>query len=30
VKSGAWSLPDAERVGALIAAGNARRVYGLS
>ncbi|MET9295629.1 amidohydrolase family protein [Streptomyces sp. NPDC003077] len=29
VRSGAWSAADAGRVGALIAAGNARRVYGL-
>ncbi|WP_199836191.1 amidohydrolase family protein [Streptomyces sp. NRRL F-4489] len=27
--SGAWSAADARRVGAMIAAGNARRVYGL-
>jgi hypothetical protein len=26
---GAWSRPDAERVAALIAAGNARRLYSL-
>ncbi|MFD7668456.1 amidohydrolase family protein [Streptomyces sp. NPDC059788] len=30
VRSGAWSAADATRVAALIAAGNARRVYGLS
>jgi predicted TIM-barrel fold metal-dependent hydrolase len=30
VTQGAWTLRDAERVGALIAADNARRVYGLS
>ncbi|MGW0761297.1 amidohydrolase family protein [Streptomyces sp. NPDC002814] len=29
VAEGAWSLADAQRVAALIAAGNARRVYGL-
>ncbi|KOG91604.1 amidohydrolase, partial [Streptomyces varsoviensis] len=29
VEDGAWSAPDAERVAALIAARNARRVYGL-
>ncbi|WP_229851961.1 amidohydrolase family protein [Streptomyces albospinus] len=28
-ESGAWSAPDARRVGAMIAAENARRVYGL-
>ncbi|MFK8844550.1 amidohydrolase family protein [Streptomyces sp. Ac-502] len=30
VRAGAWSAADAERVAALVAAGNARRVYGLS
>ncbi|MFI0259087.1 amidohydrolase family protein [Streptomyces sp. NPDC017056] len=30
VRSGAWSAADADRVAALVAAGNARRVYGLS
>ncbi|QEU95135.1 amidohydrolase family protein [Streptomyces kanamyceticus] len=30
VAEGAWSLGDAQRVAGLIAAGNARRVYGLS
>ncbi|MHC0432696.1 amidohydrolase family protein [Streptomyces sp. O3] len=30
VAEGAWSRGDADRVAALIAAGNARRVYGLS
>ena len=29
VAEGAWSLSDAQRVAGLIAAGNARRVYGL-
>ena len=29
VAEGAWSLADAQRVAALVAAGNARRVYGL-
>jgi uncharacterized protein len=29
VEQGAWSAPDAERVAAMIAAGNARRVYQL-
>ena len=29
VAEGAWSLADAQRVAGLIAAGNARRVYGL-
>jgi predicted TIM-barrel fold metal-dependent hydrolase len=29
VAEGAWSLTDAQRVAAMIAAGNARRVYGL-
>ncbi|KIF73935.1 amidohydrolase [Streptomyces sp. 150FB] len=30
VADGAWSLGDAQRVAGMIAAGNARRVYGLS
>lgn len=30
VAEGAWSLADAQRVAALIAAGNAQRVYGLA
>ncbi|OKI00602.1 amidohydrolase [Streptomyces sp. CB02923] len=30
VRTGAWSAADADRVAALVAAGNARRVYGLS
>ncbi|MEF3114894.1 amidohydrolase family protein [Streptomyces chrestomyceticus] len=30
VRAGAWSAADADRVAALVAAGNARRVYGLS
>ncbi|MFJ5673845.1 amidohydrolase family protein [Streptomyces sp. NPDC093097] len=30
VASGAWSAADARRVGAMIAAGSARRVYGLA
>ncbi|MFF3321686.1 amidohydrolase family protein [Streptomyces sp. NPDC002889] len=30
VADGAWSRPDAERVAAMLASGNARRVYGLS
>ncbi|MGK5627370.1 amidohydrolase family protein [Streptomyces sp. URMC 123] len=30
VADGSWSRPDAERVAARIAAGNARRVYGLA
>ncbi|MFD8378596.1 amidohydrolase family protein [Streptomyces sp. NPDC059679] len=30
VRDGAWSAADAERVAALVAAGNARRVYGLN
>ncbi|MEV5595694.1 amidohydrolase family protein [Streptomyces sp. NPDC052496] len=29
VRTGAWSAADAERVAGLVAAGNARRVYGL-
>ncbi|WP_241777965.1 amidohydrolase family protein [Streptomyces sp. CT34] len=29
-QSGAWSAPDARRVGAMVAAENARRVYGLA
>ncbi len=30
VEDGAWAQPDAERVATMIAAGNARRVYGLA
>ncbi|WP_133910245.1 amidohydrolase family protein [Streptomyces sp. NBC_00582] len=30
VAEGAWSLTDAQRVAGMVAAGNARRVYGLS
>ena len=30
VAEGAWALSDAQRVAAMVAAGNARRVYGLA
>ena len=30
VGDGAWARADADRVAAMIAAGNARRIYGLS